>query len=110
MSARLLICAVLVSPFVFAAEPDTQPPSLADNPDNYCHDPKVDAEWSRMLAETPADPIVIKLYALRAGLCGMVDKKLVNLDEAARIWELERVESAVQRFKEDNKKRPKTNL
>jgi hypothetical protein len=72
---------------------------------NYCHDPAVDAQWERMLGETPEDPIVLKLYGLRSGLCSMVDHGKISLNQATEIWERERAESVVQRYREESGKK-----
>jgi hypothetical protein len=77
-----------------AASARSRTTSLAGDPDNYCHDQAIAADWRRTLSETPNDPLVIKLYGLREGLCGFADGR-VSLDQATEIWERERAESVV---------------
>jgi hypothetical protein len=75
-------------------------PSGAAAGENYCHDEAVNAEWDELLADTPRDAIVIRLYALRQGLCGMIDRGQVGLDQATRIFELEHMKGVRERATE----------
>jgi hypothetical protein len=69
-----------------------------ERPVNYCKDPEKAAEWEKQLADTPEDPLIIKLYALRVGLCKMVDEGKVELKEAIRIWDIEHARSVNERL------------
>ena len=57
-------------------------------------------EWERMLCDTPDDPILIRLYALRTGLRRMIDDGLVCLGVAADIFERERARAVIERHGE----------
>lgn len=57
-------------------------------------------EWERMLYDTPDDPILIRLYALRTGLRRMIDDGLVCLAIAADIFERERARAVIERHGE----------
>ena len=103
--AILFICTVVVAMVTARARSSAEPVE-----ENYCHDAGVVAEWETMRAGSPNDPIVIKLYGLREGLCGIVDRGLVGVDEATEIWERERAESVVERFKDDAKRQGKVKL
>lgn len=107
--AGLIVIAALAVFFYRSNTPTSETAAAAES-ENYCHDQQVEQDWSRMLDDAPDDPIVLKLYALRSGLCGMVEQGLVSLDQAAELWELERAEGAVQRFNEDSAKRPARSL
>jgi hypothetical protein len=76
-------------------------PALAEDAVNYCHKPTVDAQWKQLLARTPRDPIVIRLYALRDGLCGMVDAGQLDLETAVKVFDLEHVRGVIERFRND---------
>ena len=58
-----------------------------DEPDNYCNDPEINQQWTRLFMKSPDDPRTIRLYALRDGLCAMVDRGQVKLDLATAIFE-----------------------
>ncbi|HYE36767.1 hypothetical protein [Methylocaldum sp.] len=79
-------------------------------PVNYCKDPKITADWEKQLANTPEDPLVIKLYALRVGLCHMVDQGRVKLEEAIRIWDIEHARSVNERLLDEMKRGRKKTL
>ncbi|MVF23800.1 hypothetical protein EVC37_19605 [Methylocaldum sp. BRCS4] len=79
-------------------------------PVNYCKDPQKTAEWEKNLADTPEDPLIIKLYALRIGLCKMVDEGKVELDEAIRIWDIEHARSVNERLLDEMKRGRKRTL
>jgi len=74
-----------------------------ERPVNYCKDPEKAAEWEKHLADTPEDPLIIKLYALRVGLCKMVDEGKVELEEAIRIWDIEHARSVNERLLDEMK-------
>jgi hypothetical protein len=65
--------------------------------ENYCKDQQVNNQWLEMMANNPQDPDLIKLVALRMGLCVMVDQDLISFDKAATIFETERVEAIDKR-------------
>ncbi len=58
-----------------------------DDPDNYCNDAEINQQWTRLLMKSPDDPMTIRLYALRDGLCAMVDRGQVKLGVAIAIFE-----------------------
>jgi len=78
---------------------------IAEEPTNYCHEPEGAAQWEHLLANSPNDPIVIRLYALREGLCRMVDEGLVDPEQATDIFNGEHARGVMERLKEDNEKR-----
>jgi len=98
---RLLPALLLFSVPLFAAE---------DEPANYCHDDSVEKDWARMLAETPTDPIIIKLFGLREGLCGMIDRGQITLEQGIDIWNDEHSRSVLQRSEDEAKRRKKYDL
>ena len=58
-----------------------------EEPDNYCNDAETNQHWTRLLMKAPDDPMTIRLYALRDGLCSMVDRGQVKLEHAVIIFE-----------------------
>lgn len=74
--------------FPVAAEPEAAPV-------NYCHDPDVNAEWSQLAAEHRDSDIWQRLFALRLGLCVMVDRKALTVRRATTIFERQRDEATL---------------
>lgn len=70
---------------------------------NYCKDPQKSAESEKHLADTRKDPLIFKLFALRVGLCKIVDDGKVELKEAIRIWDIEHARSVNERLLDDMK-------
>jgi hypothetical protein len=73
--------------------------------ENYCQDPEANRQWLEMLARTPDDPLIIKLFALRSGLCVLVEQRLIALDQATDIFEQERSEAMTERHREEQERR-----
>ena len=91
----LFFFTVLVSFLVSAEMQGTTAASVAENQEDRCHDPRLEAEWQRMLDEAPGDPVMLKSHALRAGLCQMVENGEISPQQAAEIWSPETPERAV---------------
>ena len=73
--------------------------------ENYCRDQSVNWQWADMLTETPDDPLIIKLVALRFGLCVLVDQGLIALNRATEIFEQERSEAIAERRQDEQQRR-----
>ena len=58
--------------------------------ENYCHDDAEIKKWNEVIAKHSAEPLLIKLYAMRVGLCQMVDDGKIDLDTAIDVFEAER--------------------
>jgi ABC-type polar amino acid transport system ATPase subunit len=78
--------------------------TMAEDSPNYCLDPEVNAEWAKMLSETPKDNLVVGLFALRIGLCELVKRKVIDRDRAIDVFEKARA-SAVDERKADELRR-----
>jgi len=78
--------------------------ALALEPKSYCHDPTTVAQWQKLLSNSPRDPIVIRLYGLRRGLCSMIDDGLVELDQATRIFDREHTRALLERHQEEQER------
>lgn len=89
----VLASALLLAGSGWAAEP------------NYCRDEDSWAEWHRLLADNPADDGIYGLYALRRGLCGMVESGAIDETRATRIFEAAREELVGKRLEEERLKR-----
>jgi len=69
--------------------PDGKYTEITETSTNYCHDAVKLKEWEGMLLKYPDDLGIIKLYALRGGLCDAVDKKKITLDMGIDIFNSE---------------------
>lgn len=57
---------------------------------NYCHDPETNKTWKELLVKGYDNDRMIQLYALRDGLCDLVDEKVLTVKRATLIFERER--------------------
>ncbi len=73
-----------------------------DESDNYCNDAEINQQWTRLLMKSPDDPMTIRLYALRDGLCNMVDRGQVKLGVAIAIFEDARSPEVMECFRNQN--------
>lgn len=82
------------------------PPLSGEEPTgNLCRDPTVNREWAERLAAHPNDPLLIRLFASRQGLCWMTDQGLLTVDQAAGLFEKERLEAIKERQRENAQRR-----
>ena len=54
---------------------------------SYCHDQASWQQWKDILHRNPGNDAIHTAYALRVGLCQMVEQKEIELDRATRIFE-----------------------
>lgn len=77
---------------------------------NYCHDKLEIKKWEAMLIKYQGDFDIIKLYALRSGLCKAVDDKKIKLDDAIDIFNAEHLKIATEWANEAKKNEAKKGL
>ena len=65
---------------------------------NHCSDPQVVQSWQQKIDNYPSDPLVQKLFALRKGLCSMVDEGTIELAAAVRLFNREQGEAVLERI------------
>ena len=73
----------------------------ASSSQNYCDDP---AGWQSMeglLQSAPGDELVIKLFALRLGLCQMIKDKKIDAQVGIDLFETERQRAIDRRTLEE---------
>lgn len=90
----LLVAALLTAP-AWAAEP------------NYCHDEASWHEWHKVLSENAGDDRLFGLYAMRRGLCGLVEAGTIDINRATRIFEAAREELAGKWSEESRQSKPR---
>lgn len=62
----------------------------ANATENYCHDADKIKNWEKLIRQFPEDTVILKLYALRRGLCAMIDEKTIELEKAIDLFEIEK--------------------
>ena len=65
---------------------------------NHCSDPQVVLSWQQKIDTYPGDPLVQKLFALRKGLCAMVDEGSIELAAAVKLFDREQGEAVLERI------------
>lgn len=76
--------------------------SAAEKPQNQCHNPSIWKDMKQLVIDKPEDPVIVRLYALRKGLCDMIDAKLISLDTGIELFEIEREKGIFERYKDEN--------
>jgi len=61
--------------------------ATAKEVENYCHDSSVNKEWAILLGQHPSDDAIAKLFAMRLGLCELVERGFIEHDRATKIFE-----------------------
>jgi hypothetical protein len=90
----ILALALAVGPApVAGADPDPGD----SGPVHFCDDPAADQEWAEILAGNPQDDVVVRLYALREGLCSMIAGDLLPVERAIVLFEEEREKAIIER-------------
>ena len=64
-------------------------PEAASTPD-YCDDPSGWQSMEGLLQSAPGDELVIKMYALRLGLCQLIKDKKIDTQAGINLFEKER--------------------
>ena len=80
-------------------------PAQAAETVNRCHNEAAMVQWTKLLKAAPKDPVIIKLYALWTGLCGMVDNGLVELEAAMGVFDGEHAKDIMRKRRDMEKRR-----
>lgn len=76
--------------------------------ENYCHDQSIWAEIDALRKAHPDDTLVIRTYAMRLGLCTLIDDGKISLETGIEIFMMERQRAIAERAQEEaNRKRQK---
>lgn len=68
---------------------------------NYCHDQANQKEFEELLKNNPTDMGIIRLFAIRQGLCEMIVKQLIPLETGIDLWAIERQKILLERTKKN---------
>lgn len=80
----------------------------ADKPENFCGDPGKALNNENIARSHPADERIIRLVALRTGLCDLLEKNIITREFAIDLFETERQQQTIKRLQEEIK--PDINL
>ena len=73
---------------------------------NHCHDQASWHEWHQLLENNAEDDRIFGLYAMRRGLCGMVEDGTLDIDRATFIFETAREALRGYWEEENNRRKP----
>jgi len=68
---------------------------------NFCLDPQAAQKNEALARETPRDPVLIRLVAMRAGLCDLIAKQVIDLDFAIDLFNAEHAKKKKKRLQEE---------
>ncbi|MFZ2450467.1 MAG: hypothetical protein WAW36_08110 [Methylovulum miyakonense] len=68
---------------------------------NYCNDQANKKEFEDLLRKNPTDTGVIRLFAMRQGLCEMIGKQQIPLATGIDLWAAERQKILLERTKKN---------
>lgn len=66
--------------------------SAKDDVVNHCDDAAANEKWGKLAQAHRDEDVWQRLFALRVGLCAMVNRGQLSVDRATRIFERERME------------------
>jgi len=72
---------------------------INDPTQNYCKSAEKNAYWGKLLSQYKGDAMIVKLFALRTGLCMMIDAGAVTLNDAIDYFQEEKTKLIDQRKK-----------
>jgi len=74
---------------------------------NFCLDKQSAIDNEDLARKSPYDDSLIKIVALRAGLCELIDKDIIDLDFAIDIFNIEHNKLFLKRLQEEQTSNPK---
>ena len=99
----LLLCFLLPPLLCGASEPPASEGSRND-----CRDPASWARYEGLLRQVPEDPLVIRSYALRIGLCRLIEEGKISLEQGVEVFDVEKLRVIIERAQERaERERPK---
>ncbi|MCF8006399.1 MAG: hypothetical protein K9K84_03225 [Methylovulum sp.] len=73
--------------------------AAADINQKYCVDSKTTQEFIKLLTDHPHDTGIVRLVALKEGLCNMINQHHVSIHIANQLWDTERQKMFLERTK-----------
>lgn len=81
-----------------------------DKPKNFCLDPDSASQNDMLVRQHPNDPRIVKLVALRTGLCDLLEKNIVTLETAIDLFDVEKDQEVLKRLQEGQTAQPERTL
>lgn len=85
-------------------------PAMAEVEEDHCIDPDKAKNNEQLVRNNPNDPILVRLVALRAGLCDLVEKGIVDIEFAIDLFDAEKSKGILKRLEEDVAKNTERNV
>ena len=76
-------------------------PVYAEVEENYCLNKDMAKNNEGLARKNSEDPIIVKLVALRSGLCELVDKGIIDTEFAIDLFDAEKSKGFFKRLEED---------
>ena len=92
---------ILVSFSVFAGELDDGKVYEKKETENFCINPQDAIDNETLARDNPYDVRLVKLVALRAGLCDLIAKEIIDLDFAIDLFNKEHNVNIMERLQEE---------
>ena len=68
--------------------------------ETYCQDTQVNRHWHEAMTTHREDPLVMKLYAVRRGLCEMLAEHKIDSQSARFMWDQAVISALVEKGRE----------
>ena len=86
-----------------APNPSDKPPE--DPKTGWCLNPEINRNWGQLITKSLHDPAIVRLFALRNGLCQMLENGMIEKDFAAGLWNEAHEWELEQRRKEEEQRK-----
>jgi hypothetical protein len=86
---------------------ENPPPDPKADPDNYCYQQKAWDDIEKLRQDAPNDPLVIRMYAMRKGLCALIEEGKISREQGSEIFELERSRVIIERQQDETRTKRK---
>lgn len=73
--------------------------------ENFCHDPALWERIDELHRKVPNDALVIRGYAMRKGLCALINEGKISLEQGVEIFDVEKQRMIMERTAENERKR-----
>lgn len=74
---------------------------MAEYEEYHCLDPEKAKNNDQLAQKHPNDPVIVRLVALRTGLCDLVEKGIVDVEFAIDLFDTEKSKAILKRLEED---------
>lgn len=100
MKALLILALCLIAQSVSADKPDPK-----QDPDNYCYQQKAWSDLDKLHQDAPNDNLVVRMYAMRKGICALIEEGKITRERGTEIFDLERSRTIIERQQDEARNR-----